>query len=374
MRIAFGLTDSRLSGGVKAAEKPFIEQFGRTPDVSTIVFTFGRRMEDDTSIARVFSLCKDLIEFALMLRRRNLDIVHLNSAFNHRALLRDLGYVVLARFYHTRLFIKYHGSDSDCLSGNNFLWVLLGRICVSGAVGVGVLSSEEKRAFERAGHPPTKIWQVKNVVNGSPFDRSARAKQTIAKLLFISRFVPTKGLLDSIEAMHQIASIRPDVTLVCVGDGPDRSRAEKLVSQLALESRVRFTGQIPEAEALEYYESSSILVFPTFHEEGFSMTLFQSVAAGLPVVTTRIRAAADFLKEPANCLWVQPHDPKELAEKVVYLLDRPEMMKEMSTNNRKLAKQFASAAVVQEYLNIYSTFSKRGLLNRKSSLREEHLR
>jgi glycosyltransferase involved in cell wall biosynthesis len=173
--------------------------------------------------------------------------------------------------------------------------------------------------------------------------------------------------------MNQIALKRPDVTLVCVGDGPDRSRAEKLVSRLALESRVRFTGQIPEAEALEYYESSSILVFPTFHEEGFSMTLFQSVAAGLPVVTTRIRAAADFLEEPANCLWVQPHDPKELAEKVVYLLDRPEMMKEMSTNNRKLAKQFTAAAVVQEYLKIYSMFCNSGSLNRTTELKEDHL-
>jgi glycosyltransferase involved in cell wall biosynthesis len=359
MRISFGLTDPKLSGGVRAAEEPFIKEFERLPDASIVVFEFGRRIEDHSTIERLYSLFKDLLDFALMLRRRNPDVVHLNSSFTHRALLRDFAYVIIASLSRTRLFIKYHGSDSKCVFATNIFWALLGQICVRSTVGVGVLSSEEKKAFERAGHPPNKVWQVKNVVNTSTFKQSSRATNCVSQLLFISRFVPTKGLLDAIEATHQIARTRPDITLVCVGDGPDRPRAEELVSRLALGGRVQFTGQIREEEARQFYESSAILVFPTFHDEGFSMALFQSVAAGLPVVTTKIRAAADFLKEPANCLWVQPHNPSDIVEKVIYLLDRPDLMKRMSLNNRSLAEQFAPKTVVQEYLQLYERFCDR---------------
>ena len=46
------------------------------------------------------------------------------------------------------------------------------------------------------------------------------------------------------------------------------------------------------------------------------MVIFNAAAAGLPIITTRIRAAADYLKEPDNCLWVEPRSPDLLAGKI----------------------------------------------------------
>ena len=132
---------------------------------------------------------------------------------------------------------------------------------------------------------------------------------------------------------------------------------EDLVRELGLESVVRFTGQVPEAEATAFYLRATMLVFPS-ESEGFSMTIFQSLAAGLPIVTTRIRAAADFLAEPANCLWVAMRDPAALAGRVGWLLDHPAEAARMSAANRAYAPSFGEDVVAGEYLEIYARLAR----------------
>ncbi|HUK62583.1 MAG TPA: glycosyltransferase, partial [Dongiaceae bacterium] len=132
-----------------------------------------------------------------------------------------------------------------------------------------------------------------------------------------------------------------------------RAEAEALARQLGLESAVKFTGQVSESATTEYYLNSFALVIPTSHPEGFSMTIFQSVAAGLPVLTTRIRAAADYLSEPDNVLWVAPHEPERLAERLSWLIDHGEVAAAMSRNNQLRARDFDAERLVEEFVPLY---------------------
>ncbi len=89
------------------------------------------------------------------------------------------------------------------------------------------------------------------------------------------------------------------------------------------------------------------------------MTVFQSVAAGLPIVTTPIRAAADYLREPDNCLWVEPRNPSQLAEQAGRLLHDSALRECMSKNNRALGYEFTRERVAMEYLAIYGEILER---------------
>jgi glycosyltransferase involved in cell wall biosynthesis len=83
------------------------------------------------------------------------------------------------------------------------------------------------------------------------------------------------------------------------------------------------------------------------------MVLFQSVAAGLGIITTKIRAAADYLKEPDNCLWVEPKNPEMLADKIAFLLKNRDISRQMSNNNKALSKIFTEDIICQEFTEIY---------------------
>jgi glycosyltransferase involved in cell wall biosynthesis len=258
--------------------------------------------------------------------------------------------------------LKFHGSDAALFETANPALRSLVRFVLGQADGIGLLSSEERGNFTRAGVDGRKLFVVKNVVAGADADPRAgenlRAKLGVDAetplLLFIARFIPAKGLTDVIRACAILRDEGRGFELLCLGDGEARGAAEAEVARLRLQERVRFFGYVPEAETPEFYAGSTMLLFPTYHYEGFPMVIFKSVAAGLPIITTRIRAAADYLREPENCLWVEPKNPHMLAGKIAQLLDRTDAMAVMRGHNLELARRFTAPSVAPEYLEIYN--------------------
>ncbi len=352
VRILVSEVNPLRAGGIFATEGPFLEELQRRPGVHVATFPFGGLSTYESRIRKSFRLLLDLVRFALAVRRERPDIVHLNSAFDSRALLRDTGYAFLAPLLGTRLFVKYHGSSKILAERSSGLKRKLIDYVFRQASFVGVLSSEERGNFIRGGHPAEKIVVVKNAVNVDRFSGPRSQTSGPCRVLFMARFIPSKGLLDVIRAMRIIVDRGVPVQLLCVGDGKEREAATTMVHALGLNDVVSFVGYVPEPQTTEYYLSADILVMPT-RSEGFSMTIFQAVASGMPVVTTKIRAAADYLREPDNCLWIEPGDEHNLAERLIELLVQPALRSRMGTNNRRLATSFAPPRIVDEYLSVY---------------------
>ena len=294
----------------------------------------------------------------------NFDLVHINTSFDTKALLRDAVVIPKLRSGKTKIFLKFHGSDARLLETKNPAPALLRRRLLSQVNGIGVLSTEERDNFLRAGVSEHKLFVVKNVVERNEdfpdpeFRRRLNLDVDIPLLLFIGRFIPAKGLLDTIRAAALLRNQGQRFILLCLGDGPARHEAESEVAKLNLMDQVRFFGYVPEAQTSAFYTNSSLLIFPTYHYEGFPMVIFNAAAAGLPVITTRIRAAADYLSEPENCLWVKPRNPEELSEKIGELLGNTELASTMSTNNKRLAQKFSAAIVTGNYVDAYEQLIK----------------
>lgn len=172
------------------------------------------------------------------------------------------------------------------------------------------------------------------------------------RILFASRFIETKGLLETIRACALLKERGFDVVLDCAGDGPLLDEAQALVAEQRLGDVVNFTGYIPTAELDRLYFESDLFVFPTSHVEGFPIVLFSAVAAGLPIVTTRTRAAKDFLAEPANCLF-SGNDPASIADRVQTLIADISLRQRMSEENERYGERLSPDRMAREYLNIY---------------------
>jgi len=352
LHVHFGAISSDMPGGIPVTELALQRACAATGEIVVRAFPFGRRRPDESLLERSLERLAGWWRYAWLTLRERPDLVQLNTAFNRRALVRDVGYAFLARLLRQRLFLKLHGSDSDALATRSRFWRWMTRSTFAGAAGIGVLSSEEKHDFVAAGYPDDRFHVVKNAVDATPFARAVWPRPGPPRLLFIARMVEGKGLLDVVRAARILRDSGRDVRLTCVGDGPARRACEALAHELGLGEAVHFTGFVPEAQAARFYLESWILVLPS-RAEGFSMSIFQAVAAGLPVLTTRIRAAADYLREPDNVLWVEPSDPERLAARAAWLLDHPDAMAAMSRNNRALASAFAAEIVAREYVALY---------------------
>jgi len=357
LRVLMGMPEAGARGGPPTCEPPFargLREMGVS--VQEAIYSHAEEAGWMGRAARVRGTAR---RFGDLLRAGDFDIVHINTSFDARALLRDAFLVPSLPATRARIFLKFHGSDGRLLRSGNPVWSALRRRLFARAAGIGVLSSEERGNFLRAGVPEAKVFLVANVVERIC---AARREDFLARwnlptdkplLLFIGRFIPAKGLLDAIRACDLLRERGTECVLLCVGDGPARARAEAEVARRGMGDRVRFFGYLPEPQAANFYAHSSALIFPTYHHEGFPLAIFHAAAAGLPIVTTRIRAAADYLREPENCLWTEPRRPEQLAERIAQLLGKSELRARMAANNRELAERFSAPRVARGYVEIF---------------------
>jgi glycosyltransferase involved in cell wall biosynthesis len=359
MRVLMGMPKKGLPGGPQG-HLPYLVEGLRAAGHVVDERTYGSRTANPSMAGRLRLVLQDAGDFADAVRRTGYDVVHLNTAFDLKALLRDVVTVrKLRRWYQGCIFLKFHGSDLRLARNQNPILRAFSRDLFRRINGVGVLSMEERQAFVDEGFPASKLFIVKNILRPEEFVRDPGFNQRMeisngtTILLFTGRMIVEKGLSDIVRALSIVKRKRDDFLLLCLGDGPDRAKAETLSAELSLTTHVRFLGYIPESATVEYYANASLLVFPTYHQEGFPMTVFRSVAAGLPVITTRIRAAADYLKEPDNCLWVDPTNPEQLAQKILTLMEDKELAARMSELNRAMAERFDATHVTKEFVGIY---------------------
>lgn len=355
-RILMGVPAPGATGGGPALHLPMLVDDLGALGIGVVTFPYGRWSESESWLQKIVRQAWDWLRFPARVRRAHPDLVHLNSALDRRALLRDVPFVLLARLLGQRVLVKWHGSETELL-GQRGPWGLACRLLLQNLSVLCVLSEHERREVRAAGFEvPCQV--VRNGLEIARYrqPRDVRARHGIPEgsplLLFIARLIVTKGLHDVLEAVSRLPADEAAVLLV-IGDGPERAPAEALCDKLGLGSRVFFLGHLTEAEALDYYCGCDILVFPTFHAEGFPMSIFQAVAGGMGIVTTRIRAAADHLREPENVLFVPAHDPGSIAAAVQRLLQQPDLLGDMRQANRRLAQRFDRREVAAQFADIY---------------------
>ncbi|AOY59674.1 hypothetical protein B2D07_14505 [Desulfococcus multivorans] len=357
MHVEVGMIVPGRAGGIFVTESALVDELRKQPGVTVGVFEFGSRVEHESALERITGRARDFFAYNRLVRLKRPDVVYVNSSYNKRALMRDIGYALISRIRKVPLVVKLHGCDARLVKQKPFLWWTLTKLVFRWAQKVVLLSTEEMQIFQSAGFPPTKLRMLRNGMSLARFHSDPVAKLDSPSILFIARFIKEKGLLDLLRAVRMVLDSGRVFRLYCVGDGPIRQEAEALAAEIHLGVSVEFTGQISEEEATRYYLGCTILAFPTYFHEGLPMTILQAVAAGLPIVTTKIRATGDYLTEPANCLWVEQHDPKMLAERICRLLDTPNLRKSMKENNLALARNFAVEVVAKDYLQLFQTVS-----------------
>jgi len=362
LRILMGLPDKGVRGGPPSHLFLLKDELGKQ-GVDVTGFIFGGRSHDEQLIPKLAGRLFDVLKFPFIVIRDNPDIIHLNSAYDEKGLLRDVFFVFLAKLMMRKISIKFHGSDLRVLNSKNPIWRLLTWFVIGFTDAIFLLSKEEMAQFyniNSKGH----YFLVKNALDFNRYRSTFKIRDrfnlpsTKTILLFIARLEPEKGLRDVINALTEVLD-RHEIHLVVVGDGPDKEGASALTAELNLDENVTFTGYIEEKDTANVYLQSDILVFPTYHQEGMPMVIFHSLACGLPIITTSIRAAADWLTDEKQCLFVEPKHPKSVARAISRLISDRELANQLAEEGKTLAEKFSKEQVASEFKGIYEQLLKR---------------
>ncbi|OGZ48407.1 MAG: hypothetical protein A3C84_04875 [Candidatus Ryanbacteria bacterium RIFCSPHIGHO2_02_FULL_48_12] len=133
-----------------------------------------------------------------------------------------------------------------------------------------------------------------------------------------SRLVKKNGIDVLIHAIAEVEKRYPDVICRIVGDGVLRRDLEALVHSLGLSGKVLFRGALPFSLIHKELATADVFVRPS-RSEGLGTSFLEAMAAGLPVVATKVGGIEDFLSDGITGLFANTEDPHDVAEKIMML-------------------------------------------------------
>ena len=173
-------------------------------------------------------------------------------------------------------------------------------------------------------------------------------------ILYHGRVDRRKGVLDFIEALHRLD--RPGLawSATVSGIGPDLEPARALAAERGLaEARLRFSGYADYASAPEVYRAHDLFVSPTY-SEGFSNTVLEAMASGLPVLSCRAVGVVDCVRDGENGVLVAPGDVEALTARLGDLLaDAGLRTRLANTALAECRRTYSWTAVAAQILDVY---------------------
>jgi len=222
------------------------------------------------------------------------------------------------------------------------------------------------------GYSPDKITVIRNGIDLSRFEGRGRAagfRQEFglppnARLVVVlCRLTRLKGIEYFLESASVVAERFPDAYFLVVGGDPTvpeggianiasyQNELEAYASRLGLERRVIFTG--PRLDVPELLSEAAVSVLPSI-SEGLSNTLLESMAAGVPVVATRVGGSPEAIESGVTGLLVPPRDSGSLAAAIGTFLENPKVASRIGRAGREwVAKHCSLNGMVRETERLY---------------------
>jgi glycosyltransferase involved in cell wall biosynthesis len=171
----------------------------------------------------------------------------------------------------------------------------------------------------------------------------------------VGRLVPEKGVDVFLQAASLVTSVVPHARFVVVGEGPLRADLERRAATLGLGETVTFTGF--RADARQRIAGLDVLAVPS-RSEGSPLVVCEAMAAGIPVVASRVGGLPDMVQDGANGLLVPPGEVEDLARALVSLLLDETGAQKLGARGRELAATWSHARLVDRMTEIYSALAR----------------
>jgi starch synthase (maltosyl-transferring) len=224
-----------------------------------------------------------------------------------------------------------------------------------------VCVSEDVAAFSaaRGKLPVSKICVIPNGIDAAKVAEAAPADLTqfgipagSRTLLFVGRLDPQKGPFVLMAAVRELCSRHAGLQVLLVGDGPLRDTLHAWVAKENLASRIHFAGRRNDVPSL--LRAANLFVLPSLWE-GLPNVVLEAMAAGTPIVASRVEGISDLLVDDRTGLIVPPNSAGDLAEAIDRLLADPEHARQMGHSAQHFVRErFTWDHVITQYEQLYT--------------------
>lgn len=211
-----------------------------------------------------------------------------------------------------------------------------------------------------AGIPSRRVSVIPNGVDISrfPYPGDRQAARSALHLPangpvigMVASFYPVKRWDVFLSAAARVARQRPDVNIVCIGEGSLRPAIEESARRLGISGQTRFTGARRDVPAL--LPGLDVLALSS-DTEGLPNSVLEAMASGLPIVATDVGGVAEAVDEGRTGLLTPRADSAAMADGILSLLDKPRRAEEMGAAGRaRVEADFSMDTATKATMDLY---------------------
>ncbi|MBD2188901.1 glycosyltransferase family 4 protein [Pseudanabaena mucicola] len=208
---------------------------------------------------------------------------------------------------------------------------------------------------------------------------SARKQLGIAAeqkvILYVGRFDERKGIETLVRACAQLPKpLKDQYQLYLVGgsrkggvDTEEEQRIRGLVKDLGLDAIASFVGAIDQSELPPYYAMADICVVPSYYEP-FGLVAIEAMAAGTPVIASRVGGLQETVKDGETGLLVPIRAPEALSTAIAKLLTEPQTVKAMGrAGYQRVHSHYSQDAVAGKIHHLYESLIAKNMRKKTQS-------
>ncbi|MGB3306988.1 MAG: glycosyltransferase family 4 protein [Thermomicrobiales bacterium] len=286
-----------------------------------------------------------------IMRQEQFDIVHL-----HEPLMPVLPYMVLLNSpsVNVATFHAYSGSMPWYSALKPYMSFVLSRL--DGRIAVSPPARDFVNSYFEGDYEivPNGIDVSEYGPQVEPFPW---ANDGIPRILFVGRFdEPRKGFKYLLRAMPLVHQQFPDARLIVLGSGK-QEKFDGIMERYGV-TGIEYKGFVSNEDKARYYASCDVACAPSTGNESFGYVVVEPMAAGKPVVASRIPGYASVVTNEQNGLLVEPRDPQSLALGLVRVLSDRDLRARLGANGRVSSQQYDWPRVATRVLEVYRKAEK----------------
>lgn len=219
---------------------------------------------------------------------------------------------------------------------------------------VSVTKKEGEILVDRFNLDPSKIVYIPLPINIKNIIKKIDYNSPVIKIGSLGRLSREKNIETLILAFKLVKEKFKNCKLYIAGDGPLKNKLQKISGY---DKDIYFTGGLNHSDALRFLSSIDIFVLPSLFEVS-SISSFEAMASGVPVIMTPVGELPQIFENGKHCLFVKIGDLNDLAEKIGTLIENRKLAMELGKNGQIEVEKRDINRIIKNYVEAYTELVK----------------
>jgi len=345
--LVVGPSLSGLKGGQVTHMKNISRIFSDNPRYKIDLFFSSKALENFEFIwMKGFRLILTVARFPFNIP--GIDIVHINSSFDNKALVRDVFIMFWCVLLKKKFVVQYHGGlQCNTFIENLFLFKIIWKKLSGFSFRILVLTDEQCSGLIGTGLK--NIEKTNNFVDIPDFRPN---KLSIFTFIFVGRIIREKGVFEIVDAIC-ILQEKLECRMVFYGDGRDRVKLVEIIKKRGLAHIIEWRGLVDDQGKRTAYCEANGFLLPSC-SEGMPYSVLEAMSYGIPVICSRAGSLPALVNNEKTGLLVSARDPEALALAMNRLMVDKDMYALLSKNSRYLiSKKYSLNAMRVVFENVW---------------------